>query len=860
MAAPSQFASRYKKDLSMEALRAKVARRRSTLQKENRHKLFEKGRQLGLADLSLQLSKDKGISELKETRETCSQESSSVKQSKGFAAARRVNERREMLQRYKEQKELRKLVEQREKAKKGVFKVGLYRPAAPGFLALAPEDPAAAKPKEKVAPAYSGRMTRSKAKIQEGKSLIPSLIPTAPKSSTVCAHGQSLRPAQAGRKQMGTARGAEKEKALQTAAQPASNVRVTRAAASAARQVLKPTAPAATAGNQPQRKTTNGGKQKQAVRSDTTKIIPSKHEAEKNAQVDPGVKGPAADSKHSAPAELEQEQTSVENNNSAPGRPKMCSFAPGNFVFQPPSELANYKVKPMTPSSAEAFLTPIAVWNFSESPVKTNEKSSETKAQKSNLRDRILPSVKDIQEQRMTTGLKGEEGKKFTFSLLFQCFNYHWILNKFLPYFSAGESDEKTSTQRSNETTPVSTALEGKSDDGGEQEHDVPYFRNILRTETERLLSQCLQWDGNLELDIPEDAKEMILTTIGQTRLLMEERFKQFEKLVDNCEFKQGEKETRCTDLDGFWDMINFQIEDVNKKFDNLKKLQDNEWQPLDVPSQAVVKKKAVPGGVPKAKLEAAARAAARSRLASVKAAMREKMKCEGAADGAGQEMLPQAEKVVFEAGFFRIESPVKNFTGLLSKTPHRSSQRTPGKQTTPRSSRRTLLPNAPSALPDPEDAPAKQTPFTQNLKMDQFPSAKTPPLDKLPNGVLEQRAVKIPVFQVLENSSSESKALGGLEEMELSAAEQGQDVVMCSPEKDPGTETDSAQPGDPKIHQTDVSCSDLTSTDRNPFDMPMLDAELPFTPVKTKAHKFAAAEAFSDLIVFSPVVPSGDK
>uniref|UniRef100_A0A8C5T9W7 Uncharacterized protein n=1 Tax=Malurus cyaneus samueli TaxID=2593467 RepID=A0A8C5T9W7_9PASS len=141
MAATSQFASRYKKDLSTEALRTKVARRKSILQKENRHKLFEKGRQFGLADVNVQLSKERGISELKETRELCSQENSNVKQSK-------MNERKEMLQRYKEEKELRKLLEQREKAKKGVFKVGLYRPAAPGFLA--PEEPAAAKPREKV--------------------------------------------------------------------------------------------------------------------------------------------------------------------------------------------------------------------------------------------------------------------------------------------------------------------------------------------------------------------------------------------------------------------------------------------------------------------------------------------------------------------------------------------------------------------------------------------------------------------------------------------------------------------------------------------------------------------------------------
>ena len=42
--------------------------------------------------------------------------------------------------------------------------------------------------------------------------------------------------------------------------------------------------------------------------------------------------------------------------------------------------------------------------------------------------------------------------------------------------------------------------------------------------------------------------------------LLMNERFKQFNGLVDNCEFKRGEKETTVTDLQGFWDMIYFQV------------------------------------------------------------------------------------------------------------------------------------------------------------------------------------------------------------------------------------------------------------------------------------------------------------
>lgn len=48
-------------------------------------------------------------------------------------------------------------------------------------------------------------------------------------------------------------------------------------------------------------------------------------------------------------------------------------------------------------------------------------------------------------------------------------------------------------------------------------------------------------------------------TAVGQARLLMKERFKQFSGLVDDCEFARGEKITTCTDLQGFWDMVYYQ-------------------------------------------------------------------------------------------------------------------------------------------------------------------------------------------------------------------------------------------------------------------------------------------------------------
>lgn len=607
---------------------------------------------------------------------------------------------------------------------------------------------------------------------------------------------------------------AEKGKVLQTSVQTASNVRITRAAASAARQMPKTTA--ATTGNLSQRKPANAAKQKKAVKADVIEVVPLKHEANESAPLDPVIR---------STSELKQEQTSVEKNGSAPGRPRTRSFAPHNFVFQPLEGLTTYKVTPMTPSRANAFLSPDVFWDFSKSPVNKVEKSSETK--EPNLKSLISPSDQGIQELQMSTSLKGE----------------------------ASESDKETSIQRSNETIPVSTEMtvtETKSDDVREQEHDVPYFRNILRSETDRLMSQCLQWDGKFELDIPEDAKDLIRTTIGQTRLLIAERFKQFEGLVDNCEFKRGEKETTCTDLDGFWDMINFQIEDVNKKFDNLQKLQDNKWQPVAVPGK-VVKKKTVPNVVCKPKLGAAARAAAQNRLAAVKAAMRDKMKRDGAADIAYQNEHPEVEKVVFEAGFFRIESPVKSFPGSLSKTPRRSSQQTSGSLTTPRSSRRALLQSS-SVLCNPEeDTSAKETtPLlkgchpAQHLEMNPFPTETT-----LPGGfqsisiVAEGLSPVVGTAEgtgVLENCSSELKVVNGVEEMELSAAEQqGQDITMSSPEKD-------------------VLSSDLASIDKNPLDTPMMDGELPFTPVKNSIQKFAAAGRFSDLIVFSPISSSGQK
>lgn len=104
----------------------------------------------------------------------------------------------------------------------------------------------------------------------------------------------------------------------------------------------------------------------------------------------------------------------------------------------------------------------------------------------------------------------------------------------------------------------------------------INHFRNILECESKNLEKLCEEWSKILENNSTtpgEDKEELfgsIRSTIGQAKLLMSQRFKQFSNLIDNCEFNTGQHPTRLDDLAGFWEMIYFQVEDVKKKFSSL--------------------------------------------------------------------------------------------------------------------------------------------------------------------------------------------------------------------------------------------------------------------------------------------------
>nr|XP_008534999.1 PREDICTED: disks large-associated protein 5 isoform X5 [Equus przewalskii] len=554
--ASSHFASRLRKDLSVDMIRTKIVHRKSLSQKANRHKEYEQNRRFGLKDVNIPTLERRNL-ELEDTSQELIPEEMSVKPRSVKSVL--SDQRRQMLQKYQEEKQLKKLKEQREKAQQGVFKVGLYRPDKPCFL--------------------SARTEYHPKKIGNG-----------------------------------------------------SDVRATR---SGQRQTSEKKVANEKTDNETERKVPNQGRPAKKIERKPGKVVSFKVDSEENTLESQTIVTNGMD-----PDGVLSKMEKLPKTNPAAvkGRP---SFAPVDFVFRPPDGLKSYEITPRTPTSTAAWTPTYSCSSLNTEVDKAPEATKETLAQK------CKPSAHQ------------------------ECDGWRRPLSS----LAVGSTDR---VLNKNETTtenlhglPIKEvpSLEINEDQTSQQRHvprHVLYFRKILQSETEKLTSHCLEWERKLELDVPDEAKDLIRLAVGQTRLLMKERFKQFEELVDDCEYKRGEKDTTCADLDGFWDMVSLQVRDVNQKFNNLTKLEECEWQNNNNTSKKVFQKKVVSGLASKPKQDDAGRIAARSRLAAVKKAVRERMQRGEQAGAAGSAVPKEVDQIVFDAGFFRIESPVKSFSAVF--------------------------------------------------------------------------------------------------------------------------------------------------------------------------------------------------
>ncbi|KAF6038329.1 DLGAP5 [Bugula neritina] len=202
------------------------------------------------------------------------------------------------------------------------------------------------------------------------------------------------------------------------------------------------------------------------------------------------------------------------------------------------------------------------------------------------------------------------------------------------------------------------------SENTGDPIKDVNYFKHLVQTNADRLESLAAQWDQlNEDTELCDDVHGEIRSVSCQARLIIAERFKQFSGLIKKCENNVGEKPVLVGDLDGFWDMIFFQVEDVLAKFDKLTKLQEAGWKKENSP--VVVKKiKAVKKKVVKPQVTSKF-AAFRANLKQIQSMDNSQLKKE--------EAIAQALQIPERTYSLRRSTIEKTFESRLSVTPARS-------------------------------------------------------------------------------------------------------------------------------------------------------------------------------------------
>ncbi|KAH9504620.1 hypothetical protein Btru_062454 [Bulinus truncatus] len=194
----------------------------------------------------------------------------------------------------------------------------------------------------------------------------------------------------------------------------------------------------------------------------------------------------------------------------------------------------------------------------------------------------------------------------------------------------------------------------------------VHFYKQLIFSESERLTKLCETWTEHLKkqpCEIGEDVQGQIRSTVGKAQLLMDQRFKQFSGLINDCEFNIGEKETTPTDLQGFWEMIYCQVEDVDGLFNKLSELEKCNWQVKQPTPKYVPRKRTAAKAVkPKVKSNFAA---FRQEMMKRKAKEPKESSLDTSIDMA---TVDSEVNKVFDAGFFKVSSPIKSYGGLASK------------------------------------------------------------------------------------------------------------------------------------------------------------------------------------------------
>ncbi|XP_053685072.1 uncharacterized protein LOC128734759 [Sabethes cyaneus] len=127
----------------------------------------------------------------------------------------------------------------------------------------------------------------------------------------------------------------------------------------------------------------------------------------------------------------------------------------------------------------------------------------------------------------------------------------------------------------------------------------VTFYYDLVEKELKRLRELCDLYKDDLESEaINENGKGLIIAAQGQTNILINKKLSKFKELVGHYEKSWTDQKVRTDDLDGFWLMVSLDLENLDRRFDELRQLKDNNWQEIAEPQK--VKKLKGGGGIKK--------------------------------------------------------------------------------------------------------------------------------------------------------------------------------------------------------------------------------------------------------------------
>ena len=202
------------------------------------------------------------------------------------------------------------------------------------------------------------------------------------------------------------------------------------------------------------------------------------------------------------------------------------SFAPAGFQFTAPSGIntftyfsKTFKFQPLSPNSAAEFMCPSSAASFFspkrekateqkqvenaiiEDPVAACHLNNEQRAQESNQQQQCDQEMKDDAAETCSVAMEtcdGSEKQKVVDddSASNACSADAEIPNTQQPSEAAGEV-----------VTGMNVDDVVVTRDVGEEQHDATYFRNLVRTETDRLNEICAKWEkiNAEETDLSEE-------------------------------------------------------------------------------------------------------------------------------------------------------------------------------------------------------------------------------------------------------------------------------------------------------------------------------------------------------------------